>query len=131
MSPGLQNQLLRDFPILYRGRFLPARENLMLFGFEVGDGWFDIIYGLSSELYLSDPLAMAMQVKEKFGGLRFYVDGLLTNRGDDAIIQAERLSFSTCEVCSNHGSLHNLHGWVRTLCVPCAENREKRGRYAT
>ena len=54
------------------------------------------------------------QVKEKFGGLRFYVDN-----ADDyvrgAIEMAEMMSLRTCEVCGNRGRKHT-GGWIRTLC---------------
>lgn len=61
-------------------------------------------------------IPVAVQVKEKFGGLRFYVHG-----GNDAVHQeiewAEGLSYHVCEVCGTMQdvSVWNL-GWVRTLC---------------
>jgi len=60
------------------------------------------------------PQVVATQVKEKFGGLRFYYNG-----GDEYIgglIQmAELMSQQTCEVCGNHGKIYTT-GWHRTLC---------------
>lgn len=57
---------------------------------------------------------VAIQVKEKFGGLRFYFNG-----GDeyiDGIVSmAESMSYRTCEVCGNPGSPTD-GGWIRTLC---------------
>lgn len=57
---------------------------------------------------------IAIQVKEKFGGLRFYYSG-----GDDYIAglvtMAESMSDRTCEVCGNPGT-HTESGWIRTLC---------------
>jgi hypothetical protein len=54
------------------------------------------------------------QVKEKFGGLRFYYD-----YGDDFIAglveMAEIWAENTCEVCGAKGHQRNL-SWVRTLC---------------
>lgn len=54
------------------------------------------------------------QIKEKFGGLRFYYDG-----GDDQISgmvrMAEVWADSTCEKCGNKGT-RRQGGWVRTLC---------------
>ena len=64
-----------------------------------------------------------MQVKEKFGGLRFYYDWL-TSAGDDAahgeafersVWFVEHLSFYLCEQCGAHGRPRS-GGWVRTLC---------------
>lgn len=54
------------------------------------------------------------QVKEKFGGLRFYMTQE-TPYISGAIAMAERLSFYTCEVCGDPGKQRS-GGWVRTLC---------------
>lgn len=58
----------------------------------------------------------AVQVKEKLGGLRFYIEH---ETGDDyvrgAIALAEDLSFKTCEVCGNIGQRRGGRG-IRTLC---------------
>ena len=54
------------------------------------------------------------QIKEKFGGLRFYYQG-----GDDHIsgmvTMAESWAGRTCETCGNKGERRG-GGWVRTLC---------------
>jgi hypothetical protein len=54
------------------------------------------------------------QIKEKFGGLRFYYDG-----GDDEISgmvrMAEAWADHTCEDCGNKGERRS-GGWIRTLC---------------
>lgn len=66
------------------------------------------------------PQVVAVQVKEKFGGLRFYCDG-----GDEyteGLAQmAEMMSERTCEICGNKGKLYGTdqHGnlrWHKTLC---------------
>ncbi|PIU06654.1 MULTISPECIES: hypothetical protein [unclassified Methylobacterium] len=53
------------------------------------------------------------QVKEKFGGLRFYHDG--TRRTLRIARAAEQLSFGVCEICGTPGRLRK-GGWTRTLC---------------
>ena len=59
---------------------------------------------------------VAEQVKEKFGGLRFYYD-----YGDDFIAglveMAEIWAEHTCEVCGSPGKPRNDLSWVRTLCA--------------
>ena len=54
------------------------------------------------------------QIKEKFGGLRFYYDG-----GDEYIsgmvLMAESWAGHTCERCGNVGKQRS-GGWIRTLC---------------
>lgn len=60
------------------------------------------------------PQVVASQVKEKFGGLRFYYSG-----GDNQIFGmtriAESMSYRTCEECGAPGKSNN-HGWITTLC---------------
>lgn len=57
---------------------------------------------------------IVVQVKEKFGTLRFYADG-----GDPTLYcmidMAESMSSCTCEVCGAPGKLRSS-GWARTLC---------------
>lgn len=58
---------------------------------------------------------VAEQVKEKFGGLRFYYRG-----GDEFIhglcSMAESMSYVTCEECGNPGK-SNSGGWISTRCA--------------
>ena len=57
---------------------------------------------------------VASQVKEKFGGLRFYYDG-----GDayiSGLVQmADSMSYVTCETCGNSGKMRGK-GWLYTAC---------------
>ena len=98
------------------------KETAMPRGFQHGDGWFDILWRLCVDL---EPLVAGhefevVQVKEKFGGLRFYVrlDGLRL-RQDDAIRRrigaAMEESFHTCEICGQPGKLREER-CIRTLC---------------
>lgn len=55
-----------------------------------------------------------IQIKEKFGGLRFYYDG--GDREIDGMVRmAESMSYRLCEVCGLPGR-PNREGWIRTLC---------------
>jgi hypothetical protein len=66
-------------------------------------------------------IPVAVQVKEKFGGLRFYVDS--ANDEQYAIIGfAESMSYRICEECGtmHDTKLYNL-GWMRTLCPTHAD----------
>lgn len=123
MKRALQEKLLEDFPKLYRGRHMSIMENLMPFGFEVGDGWFDLLYTLSQRLAQVSPDTLAVQVKEKFGGLRFYADQV-TREGDEAICKAEAEAIKTCEWCGAPGEPGGI-GWIVTLCDPCRKSREE------
>lgn len=124
MNKKNTNKLFRDFPRLYRGRNKPMTESLMGFGFECGDGWYNLIHTLSAALenHMNESPKVhieASQVKEKFGSLRFYIDG-----GDDytlkLIDEAERQSATICEDCGAPAKLQRRRGWFATLCELCA-----------
>lgn len=181
MNEQLDKQLVEKYPKIFRDRFGDMKETLMCWGFEHGDGWYNIIDVLCGniqshinqqrnlrasvlrtnrkikkaiELNSIEPIlnlykgkwweekceeilrnkkyeevprkvhqVVAVQVKEKFGGLRFY-----TNGTDDVvngmIRMAESLSYRTCEVCGNPGKLRK-GGWMQTLCDEHAKGREE------
>ncbi len=94
-------------------------------GVAVGDGWLPIIQVLCSHIQThidwrnktkegSVTQVVVEQIKEKFGGLRFYYQG-----GDDYIdglvSMAESWAARTCETCGHLGSRRS-GGWIRTLC---------------
>ena len=81
----------------------------------VGPGWNNIIYDLNKKLEAEKPDYQIFQIKEKFGGLRFYTDKL-PYLGWDYIKEAEKLSLKTCEECGRPGKIWSRRGWVRTLC---------------
>lgn len=57
------------------------------------------------------------QVKEKWGGLRFYLNGG-TEEMQAAINKAEKESLQICEICGMPGRIRN-NGWTVTLCDRC------------
>jgi hypothetical protein len=97
----------------------------MCWGIECGDGWFNLIDNLCDLLqWDSDhnkyPQIEAVQVKEKFGTLRFYVNG--TNLQQEGMISfAEYLSGSICERCGSMEDVSQTNGWIVTLCKKCLE----------
>lgn len=148
MREELDKQLCEKYPKIFANRHGDMRETLMCWGFEHGDGWYNIIDQLCAniqshidwqnrqrELLLKDNphnvtipdeicQVVAVQIKEKFGTLRFYYDG-----GDDEISgmvrMAESMSSATCEECGDRGETRGP-GWIRTLCeVHEAEYQEK------
>ena len=107
-------------------------------GISISEGWFEIVRQLSATVYshykwkqdlrarllkenihnqvIPDEVEFpkVAQIKEKFGGLRFYIDG-----GDEfahgAIQMAESWASRTCEKCGAPGQKRS-GGWIRTLC---------------
>jgi len=100
-------------------------------GFAIGKGWWPIVESLCENIhhhtewnnknfekgytqYKQVPQVEVAQIKEKFGGLRFYYDG-----GDDVIhgmVQmAESWAAHTCEECGAPGERRS-GGWIKTMC---------------
>lgn len=135
MNKDLEKTLLERYPkILLSSN---ERNLVAMFGIDCGDGWYNIIDTLCSSIqneidyhngegfysaYESKQPKMeqvvAAQIKEKFGGLRFYTDGSLTDRMRGMIFLAEALSSVTCERCGGPGK-NQSKGWVYTMCDPC------------
>lgn len=147
MTTELQNKLLMKFPQfftterkIYTGEKPMAeeieellnQEEMVLpiqFGIECGDGWFMLLEQLmgSIESHLNPenswprkeriPLNIT-QIKEKFGGLRFYYYG-----GDEEVRGmvrlAESLSYHICEHCGSTKNVTQTKGWIKTLCEDC------------
>jgi len=111
-------KLLADFPDLYKQHKLPITHTCMCWGFETGDGWFDIIYNLSKKISKIAPQCEAAQVKEKFGSLRFYTDNS-TDEVEKLIDEAEKESYKTCEFCGSKEDVFQTEGWISTICIKC------------
>jgi len=112
MHPDLAKLLYTRYPEIFADRDAPLTDSLMGFGFCCGDGWFFILDNLCRCIRnhvewrrRTDPdfSVRAVQVKEKFGTLRFYITG-----GDDEIRgmirMAECMSRNTCEITGDIGS---------------------------
>lgn len=135
MNIELDAKLCKKYPKIFVNRHGLPTETLMCFGFEHGDGWYDILDSLCGQIqnhidwqnknHEKHPVVnqvVAVQVKEKFGGLRFYYEG-----GDDTVSGMVRMAESwaehTCEVCGNKGVTRG-GGWLRTLCDEHSDGRE-------
>ena len=128
MTPEHTKYLYDTYPALYRQHALPMSETAMCWGIDTGDGWFDIINRLSKRITEIDAregtTTEAVQVKEKFGTLRFYID-LGTDDVFAAIEEAERESAVTCEACGKPGRLR-VGGWLTTRCDECAGDEPRK-----
>jgi len=97
----------------------------------VGPGWFDLVLELDQRIAALDPDYTVAQVKEKFGGLCYYIErsegyGPVENWSTDPIEVATRefeaRSVMTCEDCGAPGEPRR-GGWVITLCDACLADR--------
>lgn len=108
-------------------------------GFAIGEGWWPIIESLCGHIqshidwwnrnHEKHPVVEQVvvgQIKEKFGGLRFYYEG-----GDDQIrgmvTMAEAWAYRSCEECGAPGTSGGK-GWIKTLCP--IHRAEADARYA-
>jgi len=115
----------KSYPKMFEGKYG---------GFAVGKGWYPILERLclniqqhlewknrESEVV---PQVIVEQIKEKFGGLRFYYQG-----GDDQVAgmvrMAEAWAGVACEECGGIGKRRG-GGWVRTLCDVHEAERQAR-----
>jgi hypothetical protein len=83
--------------------------------FQVDEGWYPLIQNLIQELVELGWDKKISQVKEKFGGLRFYTDNT-TDEMKKVISKYEILSYETCEICGGKGKLRTDLAWHSTLC---------------
>lgn len=84
----------------------------------VGTGWLPLVTELVDDLLALGWDRDLHQIKEKFGGLRFYI-GSGTEAIFNRIDEAERRSFFVCEACGSPGEPRRNRPWVLTLCDGC------------
>jgi hypothetical protein len=134
MSPELENKLIEKYPEIFTRTNEYGEHEVVSYGIGVGDGWYNIIDSaciniqshmehhrakkhLTPKEFEESIQTKAAQVKEKFGGLRFYVDN-----SDEYVrgilAMAESMSTRVCENCGNPGK-QRKGGWIKTLCDSC------------
>jgi hypothetical protein len=114
MDQILEERLIKGFPRLYRNGMY----------FECHDGWFALLWRLSARL--EDLISQgpgpeqkryfAMQVKEKWGLLSFYLSNE-TEEMSQAINAAWEESGHICEECGAPGTLLHKGRWALTRCL--------------
>lgn len=143
MREELEKKLFERFSFYKRDKSIQV--SLMSFGFEHGDGWFDLIWDLSEKienvlnkymkesamaksLLLGDDIFEVVQVKEKFGKLSYFYESNLKEEDEKKINEfvgeAQEKSYKTCERCGKPGTIRNT-GWISCLCDDCLEEKVK------
>lgn len=123
MNKELDDLLCANYPKIFAQRHV--KSSTMHYGFCCGDGWFNLIDGLCTSLqYLTDergaPQPEAVQIKEKFGRLRFYItcgESKMTEGQSSVIDLAGILSARTCEECGCPGRIVANAGWWAVRCL--------------
>jgi hypothetical protein len=130
MREELDNLLCERYPKMFVDRNAGMQETCMCWGFECGDGWFDLIDELCANIqnYIDQnpskqvPQVVVNQVKEKLGTLRFYTTG--GDRLTDGMIWfAESMSGRICETCGLPGKTQGK-GWISTRCQEHSKKKE-------
>jgi hypothetical protein len=123
-------------PMVALRRMYPTvlRDNI---GFECGKGWLQLLDGFlrwleSIAIEIKEAgvraVPIAVQIKEKFGRLQIYVQGIPAELRDELFARKQQVldaSGSTCEACGKPGTMRNVNadgrgcGWVHVYCDPC------------
>jgi len=136
MRDELEQQLHDEYPDLYAA--LDATEGddlyktpLAQYGIQCGDGWYGLLDALSAFVtgQADDETIVLHQVKQKFGGLRFYHGGIpdaLPERQRQmifgAITFAEQFADQLCELCGQP-AVENSAPMSRARCADCLDSR--------
>lgn len=89
----------------------------------VGEGWRPLVLKLIEDLLATGWDGYVFQVKEKFGGLRFYASSC-NEECRKLIDQAEHDSYHICEECGEPGKVYR-DGWWKTLCPKHAAEQHR------
>jgi len=124
MNDENTKKLLTTYPLLYR--------NLREWGFECGDGWFDLVWQLSAEIELaarhegipesSDSWPAVGVLKNKLGDLRVQFNAPVSDNIRGLVEKARDKSVEICEICaapckSEPKSVQMK--WIEPLCDSC------------
>lgn len=145
MKLELEQQLVTKYPKIFSDYGGNVKNTCMAFGFECGDGWFNLIDTLCSSIqshcdYINRMYpqiqiqVVAVQVKEKYGSLRFYLDyhhadGLEDQEMekfhktclfiDGMIYMAESMSERNCGQCGASFQLDRNQPFPHSICDAC------------
>lgn len=94
---------------------------------DAGHGWSGVINDCHKKLLSVDPDYKVVQIKEKFGGLRYYFNPsnpVHTRVMSDIVRPFEKKSYTVCEVCGKNAKLMKRirDSWLKTLCREHADS---------
>jgi len=120
-------------PIIYHGKNgKPSQYPIAMFGLECRSGWYETILQLildikihleeNRESYPEFVKEITVdQIKEKFGGLRFYTN--YSDKTIDTLIsEAEEKCWRICEFCGSTEDIGHTTGWITTICKKCHDS---------
>jgi hypothetical protein len=95
-------------------------------GYELEEQWVSIIDKMCKNMmkyYKANPeipIQRCVQMKEKFGTLRFYLEAYTDELGK-IIRKAEIATTKICQFCGSKNNVKPTQPWVRYLCKECRE----------
>lgn len=98
----------------------------------VPDGWrksfgYSLLEELRDDLLKFDYLDKyrILQIKEKFGGLRWYAGSIpVESKAYEIASKYERMSENVCMTCGKPATMCCIGGWFETICPECWEKRQ-------
>jgi len=141
--------MCKTYPIMFKERNLPKNQTCMCWGLNIGKGWQWILADLCEKLeFISGKSGINVvfkQIKEKFGGARFYY-GYETEKGksksknspsdvkywgdiiENTISHSEELCDYYCAECGEQkDDIITLGGWCYDTCEKCLEKKREDG----
>lgn len=145
------NNVVKDFPwtkVTYNA-VEPWRDEGTNWFDELPEGWGDVCYKYLSKInalleeYNAKDEIFIEQVKEKWGGLRFYycfkpiplAEEKKIEELDEKIykitVEWEEETYSICCYCGTHKDVHIYGGWVHYACADCERRaiQERENKY--
>lgn len=118
-------RIMQNWPQVYGSIYSHGTTSSLAEGFQCGPGWYPLIDRLSADIAaILDEMPLAafrvLQVKQKFGGLRFRVTGS-NERILNRIAQAQVEAAHTCEGCGRTSRIRSIDMWLTTGCESCVE----------
>lgn len=128
MNKKLEEQLFTKYPKLFAQKDLSMQETCMCWEICTGNGWYWLIDSLCNciQNYIDankKPQVEIVQLKEKFGQLRYYLTGADDTIGG-MVWLAEDMSYQICETCGSTIDITHTKGWIKTICKKCIEGKE-------
>ena len=138
MKTDIESQLKRErwlreeLEFMFPKMFRDESGKSTAFDISIGPGWNDLVLDLCQDISAwhkekKIPQPKVVEIKEKFGKLRFYCDRT-DEATDQFIMAAVEKSAVTCERCGAPGRMRgDGYGWLHCACDECVKRGGSEG----
>ena len=99
MKKELEEKFIKRFPSMFREMYGDPKDTCLCDGFEVYDGWFQVLWELCEALEKTESEHFKFtQIKTKFAMPRVYTENT-SREGFELVARAEHLMAEVCELC--------------------------------